>query len=365
MEDNVLHVSREHCFDYDIVWSDSFDDLAARIRALETKATRICIVTDSTVGKLYAAQVRAALQDIWHVDVFTFPAGEANKHLDTVRDVYRFLIEKKYSRKDLLLALGGGVVGDLCGFAAATYLRGIDFIQVPTTLLAQVDSSVGGKTGVDFEQFKNMVGAFHQPRLVYMNMQTLDTLNEELFTCGMGEILKSALIRDAAFYQWLGEHRHEVMDRDKEALAHMIRECCRIKSEVVESDPTEQGIRAILNFGHTIGHAVEKLMDFQMLHGQCVGVGMVAAVWLSWKKGLLSESACNFILELNRFYGLPDSVAGLKAEDILQTMSSDKKAADGATKFILLDRIGHAVIETIPIADLAPAVCVILKEESR
>lgn len=360
--ENTLRVSREHCFDYDIVWENSFDDLAHRIDLLETKATHICIVTDSTVGPLYAGQVKAALQKNWQVDVFTFPAGEAHKRLDTVRDLYRFLIEKKYSRKDLLLALGGGVVGDLCGFTAATYLRGIDFIQVPTTLLAQVDSSVGGKTGVDFEQFKNMIGAFHQPRLVYMNMQTLDTLDDELFTCGMGEITKSALIADAAFYQWLGEHRHEVMARDKVALTHMIRECCRIKSEVVESDPTEQGIRAILNFGHTIGHAVEKLMDFQMLHGQCVGVGMAAAAWLSMKKGLLKESAYTFILELNRFYGLPDSVTGLSAEDILQAMASDKKAADGFTKFILLDQIGHAVIETVPISSLEPAVRSILKE---
>lgn len=363
--ENTLRVSREHCFDYRIVWSQDFSGLPEEVKALELSATKICIVSDSTVAGLYAQDVRQAFAGQYQVDTFVFPAGERQKNLDTVRDLYRFLIERKYSRKDLLVALGGGVTGDLCGFAAATYLRGIDFIQVPTTLLAQVDSSVGGKTGVDFEQFKNMVGAFYQPRLVYMNMSTLDTLNDELFVCGMGEILKSALIRDAELYQWLGEHRHEVMNRDKEALAHMIRECCRIKSEVVESDPTEQGVRAILNFGHTIGHAVEKLMDFTMLHGQCVGVGMAAAVWLSYRKGLLKESEMSFILELNRYYGLPDHVEGLTAQDVLNAMRSDKKAADGSTKFILLDSIGHAVIETMPIAELEGAVQSVLKEESR
>ena len=360
--ENALRVSREHCFDYNIVWRDSFDELPLLLDELDLSATKICIVSDATVAGLYADEVREVLSGKYQVNTFVFPAGEEQKNLDTVRELYRYLIEKKHSRKDLLLALGGGVTGDLCGFAAATYLRGIDFIQVPTTLLAQVDSSVGGKTGVDFDEFKNMVGAFYQPRLVYMNMHTLDTLNEQLFVCGMGEILKSALIRDASLYQWMGEHRHEICQRDKKALAHMIRECCRIKSEVVECDPTEKGIRAILNFGHTVGHAVEKLMHFTMLHGQCVGIGMAAAVWLSCKKGLLKESEMKFILELNRYFGLPDKVSGLKAEDVLQAMASDKKASDGSTKFVLLDSIGHAVVETLPIAELKEAVMSILKE---
>lgn len=361
---NTLRVNREHCFDYKIVWSDDFTLLPAYLDKLNLPATKVCIVSDTTVAGLYADEVASVLGEKYQVNMFVFPAGEEQKNLDTVRELYRYLIEKKYSRKDLLLALGGGVTGDLCGFTAATYLRGIDFIQVPTTLLAQVDSSVGGKTGVDFEQFKNMIGAFYQPRLVYMNMRTLDTLNDELFICGMGEILKSALIRDASLYQWLGEHRHEVLNRDRDALAHMIRECCRIKSEVVESDPTEQGLRAILNFGHTVGHAVEKLMHFTMLHGQCVGVGMAAAVWLSWKKGLLKQSEMRFILELNSYYGLPESISGLDAEDILQAMASDKKASDGSTKFILLDSIGHAVVQTLPIAELKEAVLSIIREES-
>ena len=360
--ENTLRVSREHCFDYNIVWRDDFADLPSLLEDLDLSATKICIVSDSTVAGLYADEVMNILSGKYQVNTFVFPAGEEQKTLDTVRELYRFLIEKKYFRKDLLLALGGGVTGDLCGFAAATYLRGIDFIQVPTTLLAQVDSSVGGKTGVDFEEFKNMVGAFYQPRLVYMNMNTLNTLNDELFVCGMGEILKSALIRDASLYQWIGEHRHEVLNRQPEALAHMIRECCRIKSDVVESDPTEQGIRAILNFGHTVGHAVEKLMHFSMLHGQCVGVGMAAAVWLSCQKGLLKESEMKFILQLNRYFGLPDSVSGLDADEVLKAMGSDKKASDGTTKFILLDKIGHAVVETMPISELRGAVESILRE---
>ena len=175
------------------------------------------------------------------VTAFVFPAGEASKNLDTVKDLYTHLIENHFERKDILFALGGGVVGDLTGYAAATYLRGIDFIQLPTTLLAQVDSSVGGKTGVDFDQYKNMVGAFHHPRLVYMNMATLKSLNGDQFACGMGEVLKTGLIRDEKFYIWTINHMSEIEERIEPVLTKMIQKCCDIKRQVVENDPTEQG----------------------------------------------------------------------------------------------------------------------------
>ena len=187
---------------YDIVLDTSFDRLSAEVEKLAVEGRRVCIVTDSTVAELYLSEVRDIFKECCgEIVVFTFQAGEARKNLETVQQLYETLIRRHFDRKDWLVALGGGVVGDLCGYAAATYLRGVSFIQIPTTLLAQVDSSIGGKTGVDFDSYKNMVGAFHQPRLVYMNLHTLDTLDEQQFACGMAEILKHGLLRDASYYQ--------------------------------------------------------------------------------------------------------------------------------------------------------------------
>jgi 3-dehydroquinate synthase len=237
------------------------------------------------------------------------------------------------------------VVGDLTGFGAATYLRGIDFIQIPTTLLAQVDSSVGGKTGVDFWQYKNMVGAFHQPRLVYMNVSTLDTLPPEQFSCGMGEVLKTGLICDGEFYEYVLTHSKEICALERDSLKKMIRRCCEIKAGVVERDPKEQGERALLNLGHTVGHAIEKLKEFQLLHGQCVAIGLVAAAALSVKRGMLSKEAFEKICKGNELYGLPLSVEGLSAQAILDATKKDKKMENGQIKFVLMDGLGHSVID--------------------
>ncbi|HIS27668.1 MAG TPA: 3-dehydroquinate synthase [Candidatus Pullilachnospira intestinigallinarum] len=341
-----MRVYREGVFDYSIVWENNFEGLSGEIKSLQTAGGRICVVTDSRVARLYQESVCAQLEHAgFSVDVFVFPEGEASKNLSTVQELYRFLIEHHYTRKDLLAALGGGVTGDLTGFAAATYLRGIDFIQIPTTLLAQVDSSVGGKTGVDFDQYKNMVGAFHQPRLVYMNMEVLKTLDNAQFASGMGEVLKTALIRDGAFYEWIINHMEPIMERSGAVLAKMIRKCCEIKSSVVESDPTEQGERAILNLGHTVGHAIEKLKDFQLLHGQCVALGTVAAAYISFKRGYLSLEEFYEIRDMNVGFDLPIFFDGLAAEDILKATKSDKKMANGQIRFILLKKIGQAVID--------------------
>ena len=239
----TLTVKREGTsteFSYEIVWDGSYERLAGCVENLKLPAKKACIVTDSTVSELYLEEVKNALSPLFEtVTAFVFPAGEASKNLGTVKDLYTHLIENHFERKDLLFALGGGVVGDLTGYAAATYLRGIDFIQLPTTLLAQVDSSVGGKTGVDFDQYKNMVGAFHHPRLVYMNMATLKSLNGEQFACGMGEVLKTGLIRDEKFYIWTINHMSEIEERIEPVLTKMIQKCCDIKRQVVENDPTE------------------------------------------------------------------------------------------------------------------------------
>ena len=248
---------------YHIKLTDSFQGLAEELKQLGYQADqKICIISDSNVAKLYAETVKNILTKSFpQIFCYEFQAGEASKNTDTVNGVYEFLIQNHFDRHDLMIALGGGVVGDLTGFTAATYLRGIDFIQVPTTLLSQVDSSIGGKTGGDFDAYKNMVGAFHMPRLVYMNLNLLRSLPDRQFASGMGEIIKHGLIQDPAYYSWLTAHYQEVMDKQYEALLTMVEGSCRIKRHVVEEDPTEQGIRAWLNFGYdrACSGKVEKL----------------------------------------------------------------------------------------------------------
>lgn len=362
--EHQLTVKREGEFEYQIVWHKDFSRLKESIAALKLTSKRACIVTDSCVEGLYAAAVEAEFNELFDVvTVFSFPAGEEQKHLDTVKLLYTHLIEHQFDRKDILFALGGGVVGDLTGFAAATYLRGVDFIQIPSTLLAQVDSSIGGKTGVDFDQYKNMVGAFHQPRLVYMNMATLSTLPDEQFSCGIGEVLKSGLIRNAEYYHWMHENRESVMNRNYDALVSMIQASCVIKKTVVENDPTEQGERALLNLGHTIGHAVEKLKNFKMLHGQCVALGTVGAAYLSCKRGYLTEDELELIKAGNLLYQLPVKTSGLSADQILTATRSDKKMEHGRIKFVLLASIGDAVIEKdVTDEELLEAIRYLLKD---
>ena len=271
---------------YNIVIEQSFDKLAEEFDKLGVTGRKLCIVSDSNVAPLYAKHIEEQLLKTGNkVFTFVFEAGEANKNLDTVEDVYEFLIKNHFDRKDMLVALGGGVVGDLTGFTAATYLRGISFIQVPTSLLAQVDSSIGGKTGVDFRAYKNMVGAFYQPKLVYMNISVLKSLSDRLFNSGFGEIIKHGLIKDAAYYEWLRDNISNIKSRNSDALEQMIYVSCNIKREVVEKDPKEKGDRALLNYGHTLGHAIEKLMNFKLYHGECVTLGMIAALRISVNRG--------------------------------------------------------------------------------
>ena len=295
---------------------------------------------------LYGAAAEKALTDAgFQVDHFLFPHGEQQKNLSTYGQILNFLCDRRFTRSDFLVALGGGVVGDMTGFAAATYLRGIDFIQIPTTLLAQVDSSIGGKTGVDFDSYKNMVGAFHMPRLVYMNLDTLQTLDARQYYSGFAEIMKHGLIKDAKYYEWLISNMYEICERDPETLLSMIKRSCEIKKAVVENDPTEQGERALLNFGHTIGHAIEKNSGFQMLHGECVALGCVAAAYISWKKELIEMEECYEIRDMFVPFNLPISADDLDVAKIVALTKSDKKMRGGKIRFVLLDRIGHARID--------------------
>ncbi len=340
-----IEVNKGKSGEYAICLEPNFENIVNALEPLEAGDRKICIVADSTTAGLYLESLKESLEGrCRQISEFVFPAGEEHKTLDTVRKLYEHLILKKYDRKDLLVALGGGVVGDLTGFAAATYLRGIRFVQVPTTLLSQVDSSIGGKTGVDFDAYKNMVGAFHMPSLVYMNLATLKSLPKRQFASGMGEIIKHGLIQDSAYYQWLTEHEQEIANREYEALLYMVSGSCQIKRHVVEEDPTEQGIRSWLNFGHTVGHAIEKLKDFSLCHGECVAIGSVAAAWISWKRGYLTEQEFLQIEQVFRKYRLPVRVQGLEPDKILETTKLDKKMEAGKIKFVLLKKIGEAFV---------------------
>lgn len=332
---------------YDIVYTQGFDAILPEIENLGLSGRKTCIITDSKVGALYADSLKEILMGLHkEVFVFTFEAGEENKNLDTIRKAYAFLIENHIDRKDYLIALGGGVTGDMCGFLAATYLRGIDFIQVPTTLLAFADSSIGGKTGVDFDGYKNMVGAFKMPRLVYMNIDVLHTLDDRQYFAGFAEIMKHGLIKNAAFYEWLIENMYEICDREPETIKKMLYLSNEVKKLVVEKDPTEQGDRALLNFGHTIGHAIEKASDFKLLHGECVALGCVAAAFISWKKEYLSMEEYYEVRDMFVPFNLPISMDNIAPEKILEYTKSDKKMNQGKCRFVLLKKIGKAIICT-------------------
>ena len=339
---------------YDILLRNDWAELAERVLAVSggRRERKICIVSDSNVSPLYIREVREALISAFPtVTTFEFPAGEASKTLKNVERLYTVLIESQFDRTDLLIALGGGVVGDLTGYTAATYLRGIDFVQVPTTLLSQVDSSIGGKTGVDFSNYKNMVGAFHMPSLVYMNLTTLKTLPDRQFASGMGEVIKHGLISDRFYFDFLMTNAESVLSQEPSAIERTVHTSCEIKGAVVEEDPTEKGIRAHLNFGHTIGHAIEKLSDFILFHGECVAIGSVAASYLSMHKGLISAEDLSAIEEAFRAYKLPVRVPDylrelFTAEDVLAATKNDKKMIGSHIKFILLKEVGTAYIET-------------------
>lgn len=331
---------------YDIVMERSFDQLEQELKKFNLEGRKICIVTDSNVAPLYLDEVEAiAARCCKATKHFIFPAGEEQKNLDTVKSLYEMLIQGKFDRKDYLLALGGGVVGDLCGYTAATYLRGVSFIQVPTTLLSQVDSSIGGKTGVDFDAYKNMVGAFHMPKLVYTNISTLKTLSDEQFSSGMGEVIKHGLIKDKSYYNWLAAHSDEILRREPEICTEMVRISNIIKRDVVEKDPTEQGDRALLNYGHTLGHAIEKLSDFKLMHGHCVGLGCIAAMAISVQRKTIAQEELEQLEQLMERFSMIRTVSGLSEEEVIQTTRSDKKMDSGTIRFILLNEIGDACVD--------------------
>lgn len=309
---------------------------------------QVLVVTNEIVAPLYLQRVLDTLTGKTAASVI-LPDGEAHKTLDSVSRVFDALLERRYSRNATLIALGGGVIGDLGGFAAACYQRGIPFIQIPTTLLAQVDSSVGGKTGVNHPLGKNMIGAFYQPRCVLADTATLDTLPMRELSAGLAEVIKYGLIRDPEFFLWLEANLERLLARDAEALAFAIERSCRNKAEVVAHDEKESGERATLNLGHTFGHAIETGCGYgAYLHGEAVAIGICQAADLSRRLGWLSDADVERIVALLRRAHLPVAPpASLDATDFLRGMAVDKKNLDGKVRLILLEKIGRA---TLPLA---------------
>lgn len=338
---------------YDIFFANDFNSLPELLAGQGIADRRVCIVTESNVAPLYLDEIRNQLDGkCKELISIIFEAGESQKNLDTVKMIYEKLILAKFDRKDLLVALGGGVTGDITGFTAATYLRGIDFVQIPTSLLAQVDSSIGGKTGVDFDSYKNMVGAFHMPKLVYINVSTITTLSDEQFISGMGEIIKHGLIKDSAYFDWLIENHDRILARDKDVLMEMIRVSCNIKRVVVENDPTEKGDRALLNFGHTLGHAIERYLDLKLSHGACVGIGCCLASVISYNRGDITEDELHKIIHAFDMFGFPAlKDYPVDADAVIEYTKNDKKMVGDKIKFILLHTIGDAYINTNVVPD--------------
>ncbi|MEK6772284.1 MAG: 3-dehydroquinate synthase [Pseudomonadota bacterium] len=307
--------------------------------------SRVAIISNDTVAPLYLAMLRPLLRRFDPVEVI-LPDGEVHKTLEVLNRVYSALLEARCDRQTTLIALGGGVIGDMAGFAAATYQRGVPFIQVPTTLLAQVDSSVGGKTGVNHALGKNMIGAFYQPRAVIIDTDTLKTLPDRELSAGLAEVIKVGLIRDAGFLAWLEDNLDRLLAREPDALAHAIRVSCQAKAEVVAADEREGGVRAILNLGHSFGHAIEAGMGYgRWLHGEAVAVGMVMAADLSRRLGWLSERDVARVRALVVRARLPvQAPAELSPDRFLEFMSVDKKVLAGQLRLVLLKRLGEAVV---------------------
>ena len=305
------------------------------------RARDVLLLTNTTVGPLYAGQVTRALGERRVVDV-RLPDGEQHKTLDNVARVLDVLVANRFGRDSLALALGGGVVGDLCGFTAACYQRGIDFAQLPTTLLAQVDSSVGGKTGVNHAGGKNLIGAFHQPKFVLADTATLATLPPRELRAGLAEVIKYGLVFDAEFLAWLERAMPRLLALDPEALAHAIRRSCELKADVVRRDEREQGERALLNLGHTFGHAIESATGYtEWLHGEAVATGMLIAADLSRSMGLLRDVDVARVRELLRSAGLGAAAPHIGAGRALDYMRVDKKVKGGRIRLILLEELGR------------------------
>lgn len=320
-------------------------DLAGSILPF-IKGKQVLVVTNETIAPLYLKNlmVRLKKSDLVAVSCI-LPDGEQYKNQDSINVIYDVLMEHHFARDCTLIALGGGVIGDMTGFAAASFMRGVGFIQVPTTLLAQVDSSVGGKTGINHSLGKNMIGAFWQPVCVLADMRTFDTLPDREFAAGMAEVVKYALIFDEQFLVWLENHADKINARDQKTLSEMVYQCCDFKAKIVASDERESGMRALLNFGHTFGHVIETHMGYgNWLHGEAVSVGMVQAMVMSHKLGLIARHDVVRVIKLLQLFDLPVNPPVIEPSVALDLMGHDKKVQQGSIRLVLLKKLGQAFV---------------------
>lgn len=337
---------------YPIFITTGFEELGKAILSFKA-GKKVLLVTDENINRHYSEICMKQLEESgFEVYKHVLVPGEENKTLETVYGIYKKLIEYKLDRSSTLIALGGGVVGDIAGFAAATYMRGINFVQLPTSLLAQADSSVGGKTGVDFDGHKNAVGAFYQPKLVYMNVNTIKTLPAREISAGLAEVIKHGFIMDAEFCEYLSDNARKIFSFDENVLQFLAKRNCSIKGQVVEQDEREDDLRAVLNLGHTIGHAIETAQNFELLHGECVAIGIVGAFRLSNYMDVLPEPVIEQVKAVLVKLGLPVSLPGMDVEKVYEQIFYDKKVKDNKLKFVLPRRIGEVFQCTIEDTEL-------------
>ncbi len=340
-----------------LIGTDLWEALAEQMAAI-LKPRRVVVISDTQVGPLYEGFLdKVFSQRNWKTSFHRMPAGEENKNLGSLNRLYQEILDAGCDRRTPVVALGGGVPGDTAGFAAATLLRGLPLVQVPTTLLAMVDSSVGGKTGVDMPQGKNLVGAFHQPALVVISIDTLDTLPVREIRAGMAEVIKYGIIRDEAFFRSLEQDRVDAGDLQPDRLQRIIARCCEIKAEVVSQDERESGLREILNFGHTVGHAIEAATAYgAYLHGEAVSIGMVVECAIAHHKNLVSDRVLDELRDLLSRNQLPVRVPDISTDRIWTLMHADKKAREGKIRMVLPDRIGSVkTVEGLEQIDLEKA----------
>ncbi len=344
---DMLYIKTEQAEkEYPIYIEDDFKNLENAFSKAKLLGSKACIIADTNTERLYLDEIKKFTEKCFsEVCSYVFEAGEKNKNLSVIYDFYEFFVKNGLDRKSVIIALGGGVVGDMTGFAAATYMRGVKFVQIPTTLLAQVDSSVGGKTGVDFIGNKNMIGAFYQPEFVYINIKTLDTLPYNQIAAGMAEAIKYGYIIDKDFLDFFKNNMREIKTLDSEMIKHIIFTSCKAKAYVVSKDEKETGLREILNFGHTFGHAVESLSDFNLLHGECVAIGMLAGLKMSFDRGFIKQEELDFAKRIFEFFELPLKAENFDKAEIFKQMFSDKKTKDNKLNIVLLKEIGLAYTE--------------------
>lgn len=348
ISDSLSVHTQSHDYPIVITAQNAMDvgDMAAQVTPF-ISAGQVLIVTNDTVAPLYLARLQAQLKTQFTVAVCILPDGEQYKNQSSIDKIYDVLMAQHFNRDVTLIALGGGVIGDMTGFAAASFMRGVNFVQIPTTLLSQVDSSVGGKTGINHRQGKNMIGAFWQPQMVLADMNTLQTLPARELSAGLAEVIKYALIMDIEFLSWLEDNLPAMMALDLEVLAIAVKRCCQYKADIVAQDERESGIRAILNFGHTFGHVIETHEGYgKWLHGEAVAAGMVQAAQLSHKLGWISDADVARVKRVLILANLPVTPPSIALDTALSLMGHDKKVKQGQIRLILLKSLGEAVLTT-------------------